>query len=113
MNQWIMSDDEISPEELHQQLSRGDSQVLLVDVREPVEYEYCHLEEAVLIPLRQLPSRLSELNPDQEMVVYCHHGMRSMQAVQFLKRAGVKQVKSLSGGIDSWSLTIDPSVPRY
>ena len=113
MNQWMPSPDEISPEELHERLKQHPTSVVLMDVREPFEHEHCRLEGAVLMPLRELPARVGKLNPDDEIVVYCHHGMRSMQAAEYLQHAGFKQVRSLQGGIDLWSLTVDPSVPRY
>ena len=72
-----------------------------------------HLQGSTLIPLKELGLRLQELNPDQEMVVYCHHGGRSQSAVDFLKEKGFKKVKNLEGGIDAWAAQIDPQLPRY
>ena len=102
----------ITPRELKERLDKGDRPVLL-DVREPYEYSLAHLDGSVLIPLGTLPEKLGELSPDQEIVAYCHHGMRSADAVGFLLQQGFKNVKNLVGGIDAWSVQVDPSIPRY
>ena len=102
----------ITPRELKERLDKGDSPVLL-DVREPYEYSLAHLEGYVLIPLGTLPESLGQLDREREIVAYCHHGMRSADAVGFLLQQGFKNVKNLVGGIDAWSLQVDPSVPRY
>ena len=87
--------------------------VTLLDVREPVEWDIVHLDGATLIPLMTLPARIAELDPRAELVVYCHHGMRSLQAVEFLRAAGFHHARSLAGGIDAWAEEIDPSLNRY
>ncbi|MGA9365133.1 MAG: MBL fold metallo-hydrolase [Bacteroidota bacterium] len=102
---------QITVEELKHRLDAGDRPFLL-DVREPQEYEICNLN-ARLIPLRQLPKRLQELDPGKEIVVYCHTGSRSQQAVEFLYESGFKNVKSLFGGVEAWAQKIDPSMSRY
>lgn len=86
---------------------------LLVDVRELDEWEYCRLPGAQHLPLSELESRYAELDRSQEIVLYCHHGMRSMQAAEFLAGAGFARLASLDGGIDAWAAEIDPNVPRY
>ena len=86
---------------------------LLVDVREPAEWETARIEGARLMPLRGVAARLDELDPNALIVVHCHHGGRSGQAVQFLRSRGFRGATNLTGGIDAWSLEIDPSVPRY
>src|SRR5687767_3568183 len=88
---------------------------LLLDVRQPQEYEHVRIEGAELIPLPHLQARLSELEPhrNRPIVVHCHHGGRSMQATLFLRQQGFTNVKNMAGGIDAWSLQIDPSKPRY
>jgi len=86
---------------------------LLLDVRTPREWQVNRLEGAQLLPLNELTSRWQELDREQEIVVYCHHGHRSARAVDFLRRAGLQNVKNLTGGIDAWSKEIDPSVPLY
>jgi rhodanese-related sulfurtransferase len=87
--------------------------LFLLDVREPFEYEHAHIADSVLIPLNQIPQRLQELDFDKEIVVICHHGMRSMQAANFLTQVGFKQVSNLVGGVDTWSLECDSSMARY
>ena len=102
----------ITPRELKERLDTGNSPVLL-DVREPYEYSLAHLEGSVLIPLGTLPESLGQLDREREIVAYCHHGMRSADAVGFLLQQGFKNVKNLVGGIDAWSVQVDPSVSRY
>jgi rhodanese-related sulfurtransferase len=103
-------DMEITPEELAEKL-RGSPPPHLLDVREPEEFALTQLEGAQLIPLGELAARLGELPPG-ELVVYCHHGVRSLQAVGLL-RAHDRSAVSLRGGIDAWARQIDPSLPRY
>lgn len=95
-------------------LGRGDP-VLLVDVRQPEEYAFCHLPGSVLIPLGELAVRATEIDPDPGtlVVVVCHHGVRSYKAAAFLQQAGVDNVVSLAGGVEAWSLAVDPALPRY
>lgn len=95
------------------QLINGGAQVRLIDVREQYEYDFCRIEGSRLIPIREIRSRISELNPDEEYVVYCHVGERSEWAVTFLRQLGFKKVKNLKGGIDEWAVEIDRSMPRY
>ena len=85
----------------------------LLDVREPWEYEHCHLAGSVLMPMQSVPARLGELAPDADVVVICHHGGRSMQVALFLEKNGFANVHNLSGGMEAWSTTVDPSVPHY
>ena len=87
--------------------------VTIVDVREPFEYEIARIEGSTLIPLRELPDRLDELDRGCYTVVHCHSGMRSAQAVQLLRREGFANVFNLEGGIAEWSEKIDPTVPTY
>ncbi|HLG18385.1 MAG TPA: molybdopterin-synthase adenylyltransferase MoeB [Bdellovibrionota bacterium] len=103
---------EITPQELKTRIDRGDKFVLL-DVREANEYSICHLEGAKLIPLREVPNRLNELNLGEEIIAYCKMGKRSQTAADQLRKAGFKKVMSLKGGINAWSNEIDPSVPKY
>jgi len=88
-------------------------EVKILDVREPHEAQICHLEGSQLIPLNELQERLAELDQEALTVVYCHHGPRSTHAVSFLRQQGFHSVTNLGGGIDAWSLAIDPSIPRY
>lgn len=87
----------------------------LLDVREPGEHQFAALPDSKLIPLRQLPERAAELAAwkDQEVVVYCHHGIRSQHAIGYLASEGFTKLLNLSGGIDAWSADVDPQCPRY
>lgn len=104
--------EEISVEELASAL-RSDHPPHLLDVRQPEEVALCQLPEALVIPLGELSARWAELPRDRPLVVYCHHGMRSLQATRFLQARGLDGVRSLRGGIEQWSVAIDPSVARY
>ncbi|MEM7049348.1 MAG: molybdopterin-synthase adenylyltransferase MoeB [Acidobacteriota bacterium] len=104
--------DEIEVETLQAWLQAG-RQLHLLDVRNPVEYQICRLDGAELLPLAELPGRWQGLDRDTLTVVYCHGGVRSAQAVDFLRRQGLSRVVNLAGGIDAWSRRIDPTVPRY
>lgn len=87
----------------------------LLDVREPEEFEIASLPGARLLPLGQIPARYSELEEwqNEPIVVYCHHGIRSLHAIHFLKQAGFVGLLNLSGGIDAWSVEVDSKTPRY
>ena len=98
--------------EVKAKLDRGDNFVL-IDVREPHEYQICSIPGAKLIPLGELPKRLNELDPNAEIVVHCKSGVRSQRAVDFLKQAGFKNVRNMKGGILAWSDKVDPTVPKY
>jgi molybdopterin/thiamine biosynthesis adenylyltransferase/rhodanese-related sulfurtransferase len=104
--------EEVDAPGLKSALDSGE-EVVLLDVREPFEYEICHLEGSKLVPLGQLADRVGELDKSAETVVYCHVGMRSARAVQFLRAQGFQNVRNLKGGIKSWSDLVDPSVPDY
>ena len=103
---------EITPGELSAERGRTTDLVVL-DVREPFEWEIAHLAGARHIPLGQLPARLSELEGHADIVVYCHHGTRSARAVEFLRAAGYSKVRNLTGGIDAWATQVDAETPRY
>lgn len=107
-----MSINQVSATELKTRI-QNEPHLLLLDVREPNEFQYASIENSVLIPLNQIPERLSELDPQQEMVVICHHGVRSSQACMYLVHSGFTNVSNLTGGIDAWSSDCDSSVPRY
>jgi rhodanese-related sulfurtransferase len=103
----------ISPQELKERLAAG-KKLRLIDVREADEWAFNKIPGAELIPLSQFQQRgPQELAPEEEIVLYCHHGMRSGQAQGFLKAQGYENVLNLSGGIDAWSTKVDPAVPRY
>lgn len=89
------------------------SKPLLIDVREPWELELCRLDGIHPIPMHLVPTRIGELDAQQETVVICHHGGRSMQVALFLERNGFSKVSNLMGGMDAWAQQIDPTVRRY
>jgi adenylyltransferase/sulfurtransferase len=103
--------EEITPRELKNKLDNGEN-LLILDVREPDEYELCNLH-GVLIPLNELQQRINELDPEREIVVHCKTGRRSAKAAEILKRAGFHNVKNLTGGIMRWADEIDPSITKY
>jgi rhodanese-related sulfurtransferase len=103
---------QISQIDLQRRLARGDD-VVLLDVREPDELALARLPGATHIPMGEVPSRLHEIDPEKEIVIFCHHGIRSASVVQFLTQRDFTRVVNLTGGIDAWSQTVDPSVPQY
>ncbi len=107
-----MNDLEITPRQVKERLDRGEK-LLLVDVREPHEHALCRIDGAVLIPMGAIPANLQKLDTDEDVVCFCHHGMRSLDVANWLRHQGVPSAKSMAGGIDRWSTEIDPSVPRY
>jgi rhodanese-related sulfurtransferase len=114
----IMLEPEITPEvflEYRQQPIEPDMpKLILLDVREPWEYDTAHLPDSKLIPMGEIPSRVhQELDPDDHIVVLCHHGARSLSVTMWLRQQGFERAQSLAGGIDHWSLTIDNAIPRY
>ena len=88
-------------------------QPLLLDVREPWEYELCRIIDSQLIPLKNLPQRWNELPHERDVVVICHHGVRSQHAARFLDDAGLPRLYNLNGGIAAWAAQVDPAMPRY
>jgi rhodanese-related sulfurtransferase len=105
---------QILPQDVKARLDAGEP-VYLLDVRQPEEHDYCHLPGSHLIPLGELPHRSAEVDPPAEatVVVYCHHGVRSLSGAAILAQFGHDRVYSMAGGIDAWSRLIDPAVPRY
>jgi len=102
----------IDPVSLKTRIDQGES-VLVLDVREPFEIALAPFPGATHIPMGDIPSRLTELDPDRETVVVCHHGVRSAQVAMYLAQMGFERVLNLAGGIDAWSEDADPSTPRY
>ncbi len=102
---------EISVHELRTGIERGD--VTVLDVRTTEELTLAALPGALHIPLHELPTRVGELNPDAVIAVLCHHGVRSLTAARYLEQSGFSDVSSVAGGIDAWSLQVDPSIARY
>ena len=104
---------QMSPSELRDYLTQAATAPTLLDVREPWEYQHCHIDGSQLLPMGQIPTAYQDLNPEDEIVVICHHGVRSQQVCGFLSRAGFKNVINLSGGIDAWAREVDPHMPTY
>ena len=103
---------EVTVKELKRQIDSG-VKVQLIDVREPYEFDFCHIEGSRLMPWSQIRNRINELNPEDEYVFYCHVGERSGWVVNYLRELGFKKVRNLRGGIDQWAVEIDRSIPRY
>jgi len=106
---------EITPQDVQLRIAAGEK-LLLIDVREPAEFQVARILGAELIPMRTVPAQLQHLEAaadDATLIVYCHHGVRSLNVVSWLREQGVTGCQSMAGGIDRWSLQIDPSVPRY
>jgi rhodanese-related sulfurtransferase len=107
-----MDDMQISAQEVNERIARGEK-LMLVDVREQWEYDLCNIPGAKLIPLGTLPANLNALLDADEVICYCHHGIRSLDAAVWLRQQGVESAKSMAGGIERWSLEVDPQMPRY
>ena len=107
-----MSFKTITPKEFDERTKEG-VDLLLVDVREPEEYELARVEGARLLPLSLFNEWTPSLDPERETVFICHHGVRSAQVCAFLARQGFEKIYNLAGGIDRWSAEVDPSIPRY
>ena len=106
---------EISAAEVSKRLAAGEK-LHLIDVREPNEFSIAKIQGAELIPMRQIPGELQSLEAkagEAPLIVFCHHGMRSLNVVNWLRQQGLEACQSIAGGIDAWSLTVDPNVPRY
>jgi len=104
--------DEITPQDLKARLDRNDRPVLL-DVRDDWETKLCRLDNAVHISMEELEFRTDELNPADDIVVYCHHGVRSAAVADYLRRLGFTRVRNLSGGLDAWARAVEPAMRRY
>jgi rhodanese-related sulfurtransferase len=103
---------EVTPVAVRQRLDEGAALVLL-DVRETDEVALCRIPGALHVPMGDVPSRLHELDPEGEIIVYCHHGQRSAAVVAFLERHDFASVANLQGGIERWATDVDPTMPRY
>jgi len=103
------------------EISAADAQSLLndqkarfIDVREPWEVETAHIDGSLVMPMGEVPARAhQELDPDERLVIFCHHGQRSLNVAVWLRNQGFEQAQSMRGGIDAWSAELDPTVPRY
>lgn len=85
----------------------------MLDVREPWEYQVCHIDGSTLLPMASLPARLEEIDPHSPLVCICHHGARSARVAMWLSRQGFADVYNLSGGVDAWAKQVDPKMPTY
>ena len=103
---------EISPDELRARLEQK-RPIVLLDVRDEWETRLCRLENSTHIPIEELEFRTEELNPEEEIVVYCHHGIRSAAVADYLRGLGFAKAVNLMGGLDLWARTVDPSMKRY
>ncbi|MBV8632355.1 MAG: sulfurtransferase [Silvibacterium sp.] len=110
-----MLDYEITTRQLNELLvARNSEEVVLLDVREPWEFQAAHIQGSTLIPMGDVPSRaFAELDPEARIVAICHHGIRSMNVAVWLRNQGFENAQSLRGGIDAWSAEVNPSIPRY
>ena len=104
---------EYNPLELKEFLDQADINPLLLDVREPWEFARCHIQNSTLIPMSQIPNEIQNLDPDQEVVVICHHGIRSRAVANYLVQHDFEKVINLSTGIDGWAKDVDASMPVY
>lgn len=104
---------DLSAPEVFEYLKQVATPPLLLDVREAWEYEKVHLPGSQLIPMRQIPAAIAEMDKEQEIVVICHHGIRSRAVGQFLEHNGFQNVINLHGGIDAWARDVDESMPVY
>jgi len=103
----------ISVEELETRLKQGGNKPLLLDVREPWEFAICHIEGSKLIPMREIPSARQQLDSEQEIIVVCHTGVRSLQVCYYLQSEGFENVANLTGGVHAWATRVDPHMPTY
>ncbi len=99
--------------ELHDYLQQAEPRPVLLDVREPWEHEKCQIEGSTLLPMSRIAAALNELDPEQETVVICHHGVRSYRVAQWLEQMGFRNIINLYGGINAWAQQVDPSMTRY
>lgn len=104
---------QLSVRELKEQLDKKSDKLVVLDVREPWERNICTLPEATAIPMREVPARVAELPKDAEIVVLCHHGIRSQQVALYLERAGFDKLNNVVGGIAAWAQEIDPNMATY
>ena len=104
---------EMNVREVHDYLLSTNTKPVLLDVRENWEYDICHIEGSMLIPMQTIPQQLEQLDPQQETIVICHHGVRSRMVGQFLEQADFKNIINLSGGVNAWAQQVDPDMPSY
>ncbi len=103
----------LSARDVDDLLKQANPKPLILDVREPWEYGICRLDGAELVPMRQLPAALDQLNPEQETVVVCHHGIRSFSVCRYLEQMGFTNLVNLEGGVAAWARDVDPAMATY
>lgn len=103
---------DLTPAQLDRRLAEPEAPLLL-DVREPWEFDYCRIEGSVLVPMGTIPSEYHHLDPARETVVICHHGVRSRQVAHFLERVGFDNIFNLAGGVDAWAREVDVHMQTY
>ena len=104
---------QMTPKQVFEHIQRAEAEPVLLDVREPSEVEICALENSISIPLQQISTSLDQLDPDQEHILICHHGIRSHRAGNFLAHQGFEKLINLAGGMEAWACDLDPQVNRY
>ena len=102
-----------SPKQLQEYLAESDEPPVLLDVREPWEFEYCSIKGSILIPMGELQHRLDELDPDKEIIMICHHGIRSRQMGYYMEQAGFNSITNLDGGVERWAEDVETTMKRY
>jgi len=105
--------EQITVEQLKTRLEKNSPKPVLIDVREPWEFAICHIEGSKLIPMREIPNVLDQLDQDQETIVICHTGVRSLRVCYYLMNEGFDKVANLSGGVHAWATSVDPNMPTY
>jgi len=104
---------EMTAKQVHEHLQSGENSPLLLDVREPWEYQICHIKGSQLVPMNHIPAEIERFDPAQETIVICHHGIRSRMIANYLSRNGFSNVINLTGGVKSWSEQVDNDMPVY
>ncbi len=103
----------LSALEVDAHLKQADAKPLILDVREPWEYAVCHIDGSELVPMRQIPTALDQLDPEQESIVVCHHGIRSFSVCRYLEQMGFAKLINLEGGVAAWARDVDPKMATY
>ena len=103
----------LSARDVDDLLKQANPKPLILDVREPWEYAICRLDDAELVPMRQLPAALNQLDPERETVVVCHHGIRSFSVCRYLEQMGFTNLINLEGGVAAWARDVDPNMATY
>ena len=102
-----------TPLQLAEHLEKNDQALTLLDVREPWEFDTCHIDNSTLIPMGQIANKLDQINQDHPIVVICHHGIRSRNIATYLEQNGFKNIINLSGGVDAWANDVDLNMAKY